>query len=390
MIGSDAVAEDIRYCKTRTNWKASLVDYEENHEEYDDNWSDEETVYICGKTNQPHAYTNFILFNENYGQWGIPGKHMHFPFIDVSNADKLSIRSTTSWENSISNGNKNSIGYGAVTTSKVNIELTQRIGYVNRTSDDDFVPIMSGLLYSDCHFVLQFAYTHESTHQVPKDYYSDKEFQVYTTRMSNGKPQISTMKLAELKIDNRSDSILKTGDHRWLSLFQLANSSTSSWYKDTDNSPAVLFVDRSGNGECNLGTASSPYARGTKYWYNHTDSKVMVNSFNGTKISNKAVFPIFKPYAECDLIVFEGMPGEPFSIEDYRWFERKINMYYKKKPSSDSPLQTRMSVYVNSALDSQTNLKKIKHYAKIVSPFRNEFYICHGGRREYDVQNSGK
>ena len=72
-----------------------------------------------------------------------------------------------SWKNSVFEGNKNGIGYGAVTTSKVNIELTQSIGYVNRTSDGDFVPIRSGLLYSDCHFVLQFAYVYKSTHQVP-------------------------------------------------------------------------------------------------------------------------------------------------------------------------------------------------------------------------------
>ena len=86
------------------------------------------------------------------------------------------------------------------------------------------------------------------------------------------------------------------------------------------------------------------YARYTGYWtcedrkeypYNprvlkRTDK--IPTDWLGTKVFH----PIFKPWAECDLLVFQEGNGEPFSLITSNIFKQKLQSFYGDDKTSDS------------------------------------------------------
>ena len=414
VVGNEEAANSIHYCKTRTNWQKCKEDEEsdlesgEEGEEQDEEEEEEElppdteTLYIWGATENTHSYTNFIVFNGKYGSdgGGLPSKFMYFPWLTSQTADRFQCHTLARWEASAI-GSQLDLSVGSWTTKKIDIELEQTIG------EDGFVEMVSALLYADCHFVIQAAGANATRRQNPDEYFSDHVFTVRTTKMRNVTsqgftPYISTMGIAESKIVN--DYFINGGPHQWVLLFNLPNMFEISGVSNACQllNPRIMFVGREGHGECYLGDATSEYARWTGYWYESTEGKILKSDgkskmvqFQGSGINNKTVTPIYKPWAECDLIVFQSGSNEPFATEDYSFFERKLDQYYESYEidASDPTGQTmnvvsyRQCFFVNANRDRQTNMKTMKKYAKVKSPFRNEMYVCHGSRNEYDTQN---
>ena len=126
----------------------------------------------------------------------------------------------------------------------------------------------------------------------------------------------------------------------------------------------------------------SPYMRFTDYWQLSTGKTLKtLDVIPESQMKNTIIRPIFKPYAECDLTIID-MGSGPFSHVSSDPFIGKLGQIYDKY---------RKHWYVNASENVERTRKLHNMYIKTISPYKNEFYLVHGCRYEYDasVQDSG-
>lgn len=179
-------------------------------------------------------------------------------------------------------------------------------------------------------------------------------------------------------------------EHRWVKMCK-ANFSTH-------NISPVTHIVKYVYPKNNVGTQPigdqigvvSHYSRFTNFWistpyYYDTEKKNTrqqrrvigeTNSIIHNPLMFQTYYPIYKPWAETHLIMFCGETDGPFSDKTYKKIEDVLEMNYEKK------YVKRWFVDVENA--SNQSFATAKHYAKTVSPFRNEIYLTHGARDEYD------
>lgn len=122
--------------------------------------------------------------------------------------------------------------------------------------------------------------------------------------------------------------------------------------------------------------------RFTDYWLLSTGKTLKtLDVIPESQMENTIIRPIFKPYAECDLIIIDEGKG-PFSHTSSDPFTYKLNSIYDKY---------RKYWYINASENVERDRKLFEMYIKTTSPYKNEFYLAHGCRNEYDasVQDSG-
>ncbi len=136
---------------------------------------------------------------------------------------------------------------------------------------------------------------------------------------------------------NKNETIPR--EHRWIERCSIMNFAfpISGWWN------VVKLVGISQNKLCikdMVFGAYSPYARFTGYWYMEgmdLNSSSTLKSREWMSESdviiptayNLVVYPIFKPYAECDLVVF-AEDQKAFSKETPKIFTDRINKKYGK------------------------------------------------------------
>lgn len=175
--------------------------------------------------------------------------------------------------------------------------------------------------------------------------------------------------------------------HRWVELCKISSNShiSSNWN-------VVRLVDVNNGGESPINTiisASSDYARFTNYWLMSSFGKSIVVKDTDTPKpikTNHRYFPIFKPYAVCNLVAL--CPDRPpFTYDTINMpFMREIRKNYK-----DKFIKT---INLNSNSDVNVNRKIVQKYSKVLAGMKVEFYSCHGDRQFFNngdtSANNGK
>ena len=200
--------------------------------------------------------------------------------------------------------------------------------------------------------------------------------------------------------------------HRWICNCKLPGmddeAKISGWYNivvpiKTRNNREIGYIAR----------CKSKFHRFTKYWavYDNVDwtPGLDMNSLGSSEgeglsvckqsdkiptknICNKLILPIFKPWAAVELVVWcdsnegKGAFGGPNPADEgypdnatYKLLHKRTLDEYADKYC------TRVLVSANNQLRDD---KSFDQYCRIDSPFRVEYFLCHGARQEYnDIDN---
>ena len=132
-------------------------------------------------------------------------------------------------------------------------------------------------------------------------------------------------------------------------------------------------------------SAESNYARFTGYWYVqgsqwdkakqsiYTRYKFLEESSSIPSTGGNLIFhPVFKPFAECDLLIHtEDTPTFPERYANF-FLERLYYKYYDREGKS-----FKKTWCANASGDYNTIENRIKDFTKTVSPYKNLIMECH-------------
>ena len=138
-------------------------------------------------------------------------------------------------------------------------------------------------------------------------------------------------------------------------------------------------------------SAESNYARFTGYWYvqgshwdkdkksTYTKFKFLKETSSMPSTGGNLIFhPVFKPFAECDLLIHtEENPTFPNRYANF-FLERLFNKYCDGEGKS-----FRKDWRANASGDYNTIENRIKDFTKTVSPYKNLIINCPSKRFEY-------
>ena len=142
-------------------------------------------------------------------------------------------------------------------------------------------------------------------------------------------------------------------------------------------------------------SAHSDYARYTGYWeiYNWTGQATGANrkpmlvkddeDFPIKSVRNLFLQPVWKPYSEVDLVVYQGtVDGQTvFDKKEYQYFTSRL----KKNFESEDGVCRRKKFFIDATKNSNEFLKTLERYAKTPSPFKCEIWCTKGNRLEYNA-----
>lgn len=185
--------------------------------------------------------------------------------------------------------------------------------------------------------------------------------------------------------------------HRWVTWLNLygwqepsSDSDRNKMNLRVGESPSkVLFIDVHAYNHYNL-EVKCPYARFTGYWWSNSQyddfsaTDVLSTSDAFCVIRNQFLFPIFKPWAECDLLLWCN--DNTFVQELPNYFKHFIAANYKDKYRQTFTINVIPNSNVATYKYLQTSLKTLMMYATTAAPFKNEMYCTHGVREEFDIQ----
>ena len=144
--------------------------------------------------------------------------------------------------------------------------------------------------------------------------------------------------------------------HRWLERLRFSYNNTDDCISRFWN--FVMLVDSSTATGTNIKdkiNAYSSYARFTGFYLmkNHNIRAVVdgAGHLHSSKC-NQLYYPIFKPWAECDILVFDEEDGKPedekaFTKDSYKFFEEYLNGNYENEEGT-----FRKHYYVNASKTS--------------------------------------
>ena len=176
--------------------------------------------------------------------------------------------------------------------------------------------------------------------------------------------------------------------HRWIKY-------TNNYYGKVDEEPNIIkFVEFNEESHPDQIGWTYPWARFANHWAvtkwnggatNPDYVRIVHECFpiNGLK-TNITLYPVFKPWAECDFTMFKECPpgkGEPFSKTSISFLKRILEKHYCN-PFGDS---FRQHWYVDARQETHKSWSVISRYLKTISPFKNEFWFLHGARKEYSL-----
>lgn len=180
-------------------------------------------------------------------------------------------------------------------------------------------------------------------------------------------------------------------EHRWIEQLKLWNNEPISRYTNI-----VKFVKSGDNIE--IGEKMQvlcTYARYTGYWAREISGSVWDepkvywrnNKIPTDYLGTQFFSPIFKPWAECELVVYYGGDGQPFSPYEVLTFGNELDARYgrldEREEGDDLPTSKRKRFHADA---SDVDEGVIFDYFSALSPFRTEMFYTHGGRREYDEE----
>lgn len=174
-------------------------------------------------------------------------------------------------------------------------------------------------------------------------------------------------------------------EHRWVELLPMCENEEeeiSRWcnivnFVDiNDDENTIRYIDV----ECD-------FARATGYWVAKSyDESIIIKQIYGvlngrSHCKNQLCYPIFKPWAEVDLWIFSD--DEVICPDDMKFLEGILERNYTKNDGT-SPKSYRKKVFMKFQWEKSRNDALLDLYTKLISPFRNEFFLTHGARTEYD------
>ena len=421
IMGSD-IKSNLHYLKTR--YKSP------DYPDASDNGN--ENLLIWGVTPENHTYTNMVAFsyesdeedggvensstpdsgNEDSSTKNYYYNYHAFKKWEHSNDSrtwehmKVEIGGIRSGSNPIGIWNspklvkENFIPDDGFTGKNVYIKIThagdaQRMEYTSSTKKERDNPIDNVTIYVDSYFVVGLPYQRmqEFNQQEKTQYQASRTFSVYTTSKSNG--NLSTMEIASSDIlfmgewAHHDENLKK---HMWfydiMQFGRLVIMPSRTTEQDIKNDCPIMYIDLSRDGSKEMYHVAfyscKDYARETHYYNVITDNDHVfkeTSKLSRLPIGNQVWYPIYKPWAECDLWVVVT-DENPFPETPEPMLKSILDSRYKKGGET-----YRKEYYVVVGTDSvngMQNTAEIAKFAVTKSPFKNEFYRTHGGREEYD------
>ena len=250
VFGPPDCQSNIHYCMTREHWDILLYDSDSEREMYEPGELEkaiEETkntnethLFIWGETDEPHKYTNLVMFNQPYDfdAWYLPQKYCYIYHFNVNSSNDLVAAQNIQWHDK---SEKTQFYWQEETNATTNVALEYRYlspkelddengGETSETNANEdetnnrYHP-KKILLYADSYFVyvMPGRYYHCFNEEEQKQYYSDGKYGVCTPYPEQNRSQLSLMPLADLSM--QEDAPHEGPDepdltHRWTKLFQ--------------------------------------------------------------------------------------------------------------------------------------------------------------------------